>query len=141
MREDENPCQIHIQISSTDRPGILAEVLKSVVAFDWDVLDIKQFVFNRLLNLSLLLGSNKSNSILGLQGALDEWAIGNGIALQVLAWEKGLRPEVPYKYRSIVTLLSSSLSSAVFHHLTQTFSSRDINILRIEQLDYSDHHC
>ena len=104
------------------------------------MLDIKQFVFNGLLNLSLLLGSNKSNSILGLQGALDEWAIGNGIALQVLPWEKGLRPEVPYKYRSVVTLLSSSLSSAVFHHLTQTFSSRDINILRIEQLNYSDHH-
>ena len=67
MQEDENPCQIHIQISSTDRPGILAEVLKSVVAFDWDVLDIKQFVFNGLLNLSLLLGSNKTNSIFALQ--------------------------------------------------------------------------
>ena len=140
MQEDETPCQIHIQISSTDRPGILAEVLESVVAFDWDVLDIKQFVLNGLLNLSLLLGSNKSNSILGLQGDLDEWAIGNGIALQVLPLEKGLRPDVPYKYRSVVTLLGSSLSSAVFHQLTQTFSSRDINILRIEQLDYSDHH-
>jgi len=116
MKEDENPCQIHIQIPSTDRPGKdRTEVLESVVAFDWDVLDIKQFVFNGLLNLSLLLGSNKSNSILGLQGALDEWAIGNGIALQVLPWEKGLRPEAPYKYRSVVTLLGSSLSSAVFH--------------------------
>jgi len=140
MEEDENPYQIHIQISSTDGPGILAEVLESVVAFDWDVLDIKQFVFNGLLNLSLLLGSNKSNSLLGLQGALEEWAIGNGITLQVLPCEKILRPEAPYKYRSVVTLLGSSLSSAVFHHLTQTFSSRDINILRIEQLDYSDHH-
>ncbi len=140
MEGDETPCQIHIQISCTDRPGILAEVLESVVVFDWDVLDIKQFIFNGLLNLSLLLGSNKSNSILGLQGALDEWAIGNGIALQILPWEKGLRPEAPYKYRSVVTLLGSSLSSAVFHQLTRTFSSRDINILRIEQLDYSDHH-
>ena len=140
MQEDETPCQIHIQISSTDRPGILAEVLESVVAFDWGVLDIKQFVFNGLLNLSLLLGSRKSNSISGLQGSLDEWAIRNGIALQILPWEKGLRPEAPYKYRSVVTLLGSSLSSAVFHHLTRTFSSRDINILRIEQLDYSDHH-
>ena len=140
MLEDENPCQIHIQISSTDRPGILAEVLESVVAFNWDVLDIKQFVFNGLLNLSLLLGSNKSNSISGLQGSLDEWAGENGVALQVLPWKKGFRPEAPYKYRSVVTLLGSSLSSAVFHHLTQTFSSRDINILRIEQLDYSDHH-
>ena len=67
MQEDENPSQIHIQISSTDRPGILAEVLEPVVGFDWDVLDIKQFVFNGLLNLSLLLGSSKSNSILELQ--------------------------------------------------------------------------
>ncbi len=66
MQEDVNPCQIHIQISSIDRPGILAEVLEPVVGFDWDVLDIKQFVFNGLLNLSLLLGSNKSNSIFGL---------------------------------------------------------------------------
>ena len=49
MQEDENPCQIHIQISSTDRPGILAEVLEPVVGFDWDVLDIKQFVFNKTL--------------------------------------------------------------------------------------------
>ena len=46
MEEDEKkPCQIHIQISSTDRPGILAEVLEPVVGFDWDVLDIKQFRF------------------------------------------------------------------------------------------------
>ena len=73
------------------------------------MLDIKQFVFNGLLNLSLLLGGNKSNSILGLQGALDEWAIENDIVLQVLPWEKGLRPEAPYKYRSVVTLLGSSL--------------------------------
>ena len=96
MQEDENPCQIHIQISSTDRPGILAQVLEPVVGFDWDVLDIKQFVFNGLLNLSLLLGSNKSNSISGLQGSLDEWAGGNGVALQVLPWKKGFRPEAPY---------------------------------------------
>ena len=140
MQEDKNPCQIHIQISSTDRPGILAEVLESVVAFDWDVLDIKQFVFNGMLNLSLLLGSKKSNSISGLQGTLDKWAIGNGIALQVFPWEMGFCPEAPYKFRSVVTLLGPSLSSAVFHHLTQTFATRDINILRIEQLDYSHHH-
>jgi len=118
MQKDENPCQIHIQISSTDRPGILAEVLEPVVGFDWDVVDIKQFVFNGLLNLSLLLGSNKSNSIFGLQGSLDEWALKNGIALQVLPWEKRLRPEAPYKHRSVVTLLDSNLSSEVFLHLT-----------------------
>ncbi len=140
MQEYEDPCQIHVQISSADRPGILAEALKSVVSFDWDVLDIKQFVFNGLLNLSLLLGSKKPNSILKLQAALDKWSIENGISLQVLPWEKGLRPEARYKYRSVVTLLGPNLSSEVFLHLTQIFSSRDINILRIEQLDYSDHH-
>jgi len=115
MQDDENPCQIHIQISCTDRPGILAEVLASVVAFNWDVLDIKQFVFNGLLNLSLLLGSKKSNSVEGLQVTLGEWAIRNGVSLQVLPWEKGFRQEAQYKYRSVVTLLGPSLSSAVFH--------------------------
>ena len=99
MQEDEKSCQIHIQISSADRPGILAEALESVVVFHWDVLDIKQFFFNGLLNLSLLLGSNTSNSILKLKGVLDEWAMDNGVVLQVLPWEKELRPEAPYKYR------------------------------------------
>ena len=32
MEEDENPCQIHVQISSADWPGILAEALGSLVA-------------------------------------------------------------------------------------------------------------
>ncbi|SVA78248.1 uncharacterized protein METZ01_LOCUS131102, partial [marine metagenome] len=140
MQEAENSCQIHIQISSADRPGILAEALESVVSFNWNVLDIKQFVFNGLLNLSLLLVSDESNSILELKLSLDRWAVENGIALQLLPWEEELRPEAPYKYRSVVTLLGPNLSSDVFLCLTQTFSSRDINILRIEQLDYSDHH-
>jgi len=140
MQEAEDSCQIHIQISGTDRPGILAESLESIVVFNWDVLDIKQFVFNGLLNLSLLLGGGKAHSILELRGALDKWAAEHGITLQVLPWEEELRPEARYKYRSVVTLLGPSLSSEVFLHLTQTFSTRDINILRIEQLDYSDHH-
>jgi len=140
MQEAEYSCQIHIQISSTDRPGILAEALESVVSFNWNVLDIKQFVFNGLLNLSLLLGSDESNSILELKRSLDRWAVENGIALQLLPWEEELRPEAPYIYRSVVTLIGPNLSSDVFLCLTQIFSSRDINILRIEQLDYSDHH-
>ena len=140
MQENDGPCQIHVQISSTDRPGILAEALESIVAFNWDVLDIKQFVFNGLLNLSLLLGSNKSNSLQKLKLVLDEWAIKNQVTLQIFPWEKELRPEIPYKYRSVVTLLGPNLSSGVFLSLSKTFSSRDINILRIEQLDYSHHH-
>ena len=140
MREDENPCQVHVHISSVDRPGILAEALESVVQFDLDVLDIKQFVFNGLLNLSLLLRGKKENSLTGLKEALGGWAGKNDITVQVLPWESGRRPEAPYKHRLVVTLLGPNLSSKVFLDLTQTFAGRDINILRIEQLDYSDHH-
>ncbi|HJO01066.1 MAG TPA: phosphoserine phosphatase SerB [Nitrospinaceae bacterium] len=137
---EEDFCQLHIHISSVDRPGILAEALESVVQFNLDVCDIKQFVFNGLLNLSLLLGAKKTDSIAELKMALDDWAGENGITVQVLPWEIGRRPEAPYKHRSVVTLLGPNLSSKVFLDLTQTFARRDINILRIEQLDYSDHH-
>ncbi|KMP12600.1 phosphoserine phosphatase [Candidatus Nitromaritima sp. SCGC AAA799-A02] len=140
MPEDNNPCQIHVHISGVDRPGILAEVLESVVRFGWDVLDIKQFVFNGLLNLSLLLGGREKESISALKEALDAWARKAGVTARVLPWESDLRPEAPYRHRSVVTLLGPSLSSEVFLELTQTFAGRDINILRIEQLDYSDHH-
>ena len=36
----------HIQISAHDRPGILAETLGFIVDAGWNVVDIKQFVFN-----------------------------------------------------------------------------------------------
>ena len=53
MADDNTPCQLHVHMSSVDRPGILAEALESIVQLNWDVLDIKQFVFNGLLNLYL----------------------------------------------------------------------------------------
>ena len=140
MQEDGNPCQIHVHISGVDRPGILAEALESVVRFHWDVLDIRQFVFNGLLNLSLLLGGKDSDSISTLEQALDAWARKTNVTVRTLPWESALRPEVPYRYRSVVTLLGPNLSSRVFLELTQTFARRDINILRIEQLDYDNHH-
>ena len=37
---------LHIQISAHDRPGILAEILGFIVDVGWNVVDIKQFVFN-----------------------------------------------------------------------------------------------
>mgnify|MGYP003323825340 FL=1 len=46
---------LHIQISAHDRPGILAETLGFIVDAGWNVVDIKQFVFNGMLNLSILL--------------------------------------------------------------------------------------
>ncbi len=56
-----SPLQLHIHISGQDRPGILAEAIESFVRFEWSVLDIKQFVFNGRLNLSILLeGSDHS---------------------------------------------------------------------------------
>ena len=140
MADDDIPCQLHVHISSVDRPGILAEALESIVQLNWDVLDIKQFVFNGLLNLSLLLGGNVPTSITILKKSLESWASKNNISLQVLPWESKLKRETLYKYRSVVTLLGLNLSSDTFLSLTTIFSRRDINILRIEQLDYSNHH-
>ena len=136
----EDPSQIHIHISGTDRPGLLAEALEFIVQHEWDVLDIKQFVFNGLLNLSLLLGGKDGGSITALQSALDTWAGPVNVTVRVLPWESDLRPDAPYSHRSVVTLLGPNLPSTVFLELTQTFAGHDINILRIEQLDYSDHH-
>ena len=131
MHEDKNFCQIHVHISSLDRPGILAEALESVVNCDWNVLDIKQFVFNGLLNLSLLLGGSKSTLPNVLKDSLEKWAEKSDIVVHVLPWKKNFRPEASYQYRSVVTLIGPNLSSNVFLDLTQTFSTHDINILRI----------
>jgi len=37
---------LRIQITAHDRPGILAETLGFIVDAGWNVVDIKQFVFN-----------------------------------------------------------------------------------------------
>ena len=104
MTDDDTHCQLHVHMSSVDRPGILAEALESIVQLNWDVLDIKQFVFNGLLNLSLLLGGNVPTSITILKKSLESWASKNNISLRVLPWESMLKRETPYKYRSVVTL-------------------------------------
>ena len=123
-----------------DRPGILAEALESIVRFKWNVLDIKQFVFNGLLNLSVLLDGNDPCAIEPLRKALTEYGEKSGLKIGIFPWEKGMRPDAPYKHRSVVTLLGVKIESAVLLELTQTLASRDINILRIEQLDYGDQH-
>lgn len=140
MQEDKLICQLHVHIAGIDRPGILSEALESVVRLNWNVLDIKQFVFNGLLNLSLLLDGKESQPISALQITLEHWAKQNKVSLKILPWDRNLRPEAPYKFRSVVTLLGPTLSSSIFLCLTQIFARRDINILRIEQLNYSDYH-
>ncbi|MFQ5449643.1 MAG: phosphoserine phosphatase SerB [Nitrospinaceae bacterium] len=58
----------------------------------------------------------------------------------IYPWDRDNRPEAPYAHRSVVTLLGARIESNVLRELTQTLASRDINILRIEQLDYGDQH-
>ncbi|GJL80190.1 MAG: phosphoserine phosphatase SerB [Nitrospinaceae bacterium] len=140
MESSDKSCQLHVHISMEDRPGILAEALQSIVRCKWNVLDIKQFVFNGLLNLSLLLDGNDSGAIEPLRKALAEFEERSGLKISIHPWKKAMRPDAPYKHRSVVTLLGASIGSEVLWELTQTLASRDINILRIEQLDYGDQH-
>lgn len=136
----EKNSQIHIQLSGQDRPGILAELLEFIIKYQWNVLDIKQFVFNGLLNLSLLLEGNGSNGYKPLRTALDDYGAASGMQISVYPWDSENRPEAPYKHRSVITLLGRNIDSAALSELTRTFASLDINILRIEQLDSGDHH-
>ena len=140
MESSDKSCQLHIHISMEDRPGILAEALQSIVRCQWNVLDIKQFVFNGLLNLSIFLDGNNTNAIEPLRKALAEFEDRSGLQISIHPWEKEMRSDAPYKHRSVVTLLGANIGSDGLLELTQTLADRDINILRIEQLDYGDQH-
>ena len=129
--------QIHIHISGKDRPGILAEAFESIERLQWEVLDIKQFVFNGFLNLSLLL---EGESIAVLRESLSEYARKSGMNVNVVPWDRALPTGDLYKHRSVVTLLATEIPGSAFMEITATLSKLDINILRIEQLDYGDHH-
>lgn len=140
MAPTDNPCQLHIHISGEDRPGILAEALERIESLGWDVLDIKQFVFHGLLNLSLLLSGKSEESIEPLRKLLQAYGEQAGVKVRGYPWDRDNRPEAPYKYRSVVTLLGGNIPASALLELTQTFAQKDINILRIEQLDYADYH-
>jgi len=140
MDSSDKTCQLHVHISMEDRPGVLAEALQSVVRCRWNVLDIKQFVFNGLLNLSIFLDGNDASAIEPLRKAFAEFEDRSGLKISIHPWEKSMRSDAPYKHRSVVTLLGANIESGVLLDLTQTLASRDINILRIEQLDYGDQH-
>ena len=131
---------LHIQITAHDRPGILAETLAFVVKFGWNVMDIKQFVFNGMLNLSILLDEDDGNLISPLNDSLAKYAEERGYKVAICPWKTDSNSEASYPHRSVVTLLCSTFSSAAFLEITKTFSDLDINILRIEQLDSGDIH-
>ena len=131
---------LHIQITAHDRPGILAETLAFVVKFGWNVMDIKQFVFNGMLNLSILLDEDDGSLISPLNDSLAKYAEERGYKVAICPWKTDSNSEASYPHRSVVTLLCSTFSSAAFLEITKTFSDLDINILRIEQLDSGDIH-
>ena len=131
---------LHIQITAHDRPGILAEILVFIVKFGWNVMDIKQFVFNGMLNLSILLNEDDSSLISPLKESLAKYAEERGYKVAIYPWKVESNSEASYPYRSVVTLLCSTFSSTAFLEITKTFSDLDINILRIEQLDSGDIH-
>ena len=132
--------QLHIHISAQDRPGILAETLAFIVQSHCNVVDIKQFVFNGLLNLSILLDGCDEAKIQPLRDALSGYAEKMNFKATVYPWETAIRPEAPYIHRSVVTLLCDSMPSTGFLEITRIFAELDINILRIEQLGSGDVH-
>ena len=131
---------LHIYVSAHDRPGILAETLEFIVQVGWNVVDIKQFVFNGLLNLSILLDENDENLIQPLKEALTNYAEKKTLKVAIYPWNSATRPEAPYHHRSVVTLLCESFPSVAFLEITRIFAELDINILRIEQLDSGEIH-
>jgi phosphoserine phosphatase len=137
MNKNNPASQIHINISGSDHPGILAEVFESIEKLKWEVLDIKQFVFNGVLNLSLLLEGERFSS---LNESLAKYAQKSGMNVNVVPWDGVVKTEEPYNHRSVVTLLATEIPGSAFMEITRTLSDLDINILRIEQLDYGDHH-
>jgi len=140
MPETSHKYQVHVHISGEDRPGILAEALESIVRCEALVVDIKQFVFSGLLNLSLLLESKRSEILQDLEEAFKEYSARSGLKVTVYPWKPGYRPEAPYKHRLVVTVLGHHIGTIAFLELTRTIADLDINIPRIEQLDYGDYH-
>ena len=128
---------LHIQITAHDRPGILAEILGFIVDVGWNVVDIKQFVFNRMLNLSILLDGEDS-LISPLKTVLTKYAGQRNFKVAIYPLKEEIQAEVPYSHRSVVTLLCATFPSTAFLEITKTFADLDINIIRIEQLDSGD---
>ena len=140
MSSPQSTEQIHIHIAGSDRPGILAEALEAIVHHECLVVDIKQFVFNGMLNLSILLESKDSKALANLRGSLNSYGAKAGMKVVAYPWDSEHRPEAPYKHRLVVTLMGQKIGPVALHELTRILADLDINIIRIEQLDYGDHH-
>ena len=140
MTSPQSTEQIHIHISGSDRPGILAEALATIVSHECLVVDIKQFVFNGMLNLSILLESKNTRALAVLRGSLNTYGAQTGMKVVAHPWDSGYRPEAPYKHRLVVTILGKKIGPVALQAITRILADLDINIIRIEQLDYEDHH-
>jgi phosphoserine phosphatase len=131
---------VHVYAAGEDRPGILAAMIGEITRFHWDVRDIKQFVFNGLLNLSMLVEGTGNNSVEVLGEALNRYSQTSGVKVTLHPQPDRNPLDTPYRYRSVVTLLGRRIDSLALQDLTRTFANIDINILRIEQLDSGDQH-
>jgi phosphoserine phosphatase len=132
--------RLHIHVSGYDRPGILSKVVEKAIQFDWKVVDIKMFVFNDMLNLSLLMENSNSSTSEELKKSLDDYGNSSDIKINYSDPEKGLIENSEYDHRHVVTVLGESIDSTALMEFTQTVAELDINILRIEQLDSGDYH-
>tara|TARA_B100000686_G_scaffold353757_1_gene460679 strand:- start:979 stop:2187 length:1209 start_codon:yes stop_codon:yes gene_type:complete len=130
--------QLHINISGDDYPGILANVIVLAVRFGWDIIDIKQFVFNGLLNLSMLMEGG--GSVDSLRTELNEYGRKTGLNIGLQSWDVGRLLDSPYHHKFVVTILGKRIDSEALLEFTKTIAENDTNILRIEQLDYGDYH-
>ncbi len=132
--------RLHIHVSGHDRPGILSKVVEKATQFDWKIADIKMFVFNDMLNLSLLMESSNSDGDDELKKSLDEYGKSSDVRINYSYPEEGVAEGLEYSHRHVVTVLGKKIDSRALMEFTKTVAELDINILRIEQLDSGDYH-
>ena len=132
--------KIHIHVSGQDRPGILSRVVEIAIQFNWRVVDIKMFVFNNMLNLSLLMENSTSKEISKLKGCLDKYGENADIRINYSDPGKIAKKDSEYADRHVVTVLGKNIDSKALMEFTETIAKLDINIVRIEQLDSGDYH-
>ena len=130
--------QLHINVSGNDYPGILANIIVLAVRFGWNIIDIKQFVFNGLLNLSMLMEGGRSVDL--LRNELEKYGRKTGLNIGLQAWDASRHLDSSYNHKFVVTILGKRIDSEALLEFTQTIAGNDTNILRIEQLDYGDYH-
>ncbi len=88
----------------------------------------------------IILEGSDHSSVEELRESLHAYGEESGMTITVTSWKHDLRPEKPYKHSSVVTLVGKTFHSLELLELTRTLAVLDINILRIEQLDYGDNH-